>query len=317
MAVFGVGGVGLNVVQGGALVAAHPIIAVDTVAAKLDHAAAIGATHGVDASRGGSRGRHPPHHRPRRRLRLRGGGRHAAHHPGPGGAGAGRHLRAHRGARDRRHRAAGRPPARDGGACDPRLVSYGSARTREDLPAMVQALSGGPAAHRRADHPALRARRGQRGLSRPRRRRAGSRRSSSSERMREIVFALEFRGRAGAEPGAPHLAARAAPRRARPCAPSSARAASPSAMEPLAGEAAVLDSRVERFSDGTFVEDGTITYGSAGAITFVTMGRGHVGPSAAAGLGTRRGDLGGHRRQRPLRGRARSRHVVVHGGPRQ
>jgi Zn-dependent alcohol dehydrogenase len=51
MAVFGVGGVGLNVVQGGALVAADPIIAVDVHAAKLDHARALGATHGVDASR--------------------------------------------------------------------------------------------------------------------------------------------------------------------------------------------------------------------------------------------------------------------------
>ena len=50
MAVFGVGGVGLNVVQGGALVAAHPIVAVDTVAAKLDYATAMGATHGIDAS---------------------------------------------------------------------------------------------------------------------------------------------------------------------------------------------------------------------------------------------------------------------------
>src|SRR5262245_35566229 len=51
MAVFGVGGVGLNVVQGGALVAAHPIIAVDVKPAKLDHARGLGATHGVDASR--------------------------------------------------------------------------------------------------------------------------------------------------------------------------------------------------------------------------------------------------------------------------
>jgi S-(hydroxymethyl)glutathione dehydrogenase / alcohol dehydrogenase len=51
MAVFGVGGVGLNVVQGGALVAAHPIIAVDVKAAKLDHARALGASHAVDASR--------------------------------------------------------------------------------------------------------------------------------------------------------------------------------------------------------------------------------------------------------------------------
>jgi S-(hydroxymethyl)glutathione dehydrogenase/alcohol dehydrogenase len=51
LAVFGVGGVGLNVVQGGALVAAHPIIAVDVVASKLEYARAIGATHGIDASR--------------------------------------------------------------------------------------------------------------------------------------------------------------------------------------------------------------------------------------------------------------------------
>jgi Zn-dependent alcohol dehydrogenase len=51
MAVFGVGGVGLNVVQGGALVAAHPIIAVDVRAVKLEHARALGASHTVDASR--------------------------------------------------------------------------------------------------------------------------------------------------------------------------------------------------------------------------------------------------------------------------
>jgi len=51
MAVFGVGGIGLNVVQGGALVAADPIIAVDVHPAKLEHARALGATHGVDASR--------------------------------------------------------------------------------------------------------------------------------------------------------------------------------------------------------------------------------------------------------------------------
>ena len=51
MAVFGAGGVGLNVVQGGAMVAAHPIIAVDLLAGKLDHARAVGATHGIDASK--------------------------------------------------------------------------------------------------------------------------------------------------------------------------------------------------------------------------------------------------------------------------
>ncbi len=51
VAVFGVGGVGLNVIQGAAMVAAHPIIAVDVKASKLDHARAFGATHAIDASR--------------------------------------------------------------------------------------------------------------------------------------------------------------------------------------------------------------------------------------------------------------------------
>ena len=51
MAVFGVGGVGLNVVQGGALVTAHPIVAVDMRAERLEHARALGASHVVDASR--------------------------------------------------------------------------------------------------------------------------------------------------------------------------------------------------------------------------------------------------------------------------
>jgi Zn-dependent alcohol dehydrogenase len=51
MAVFGAGGVGLNVVQGGALVAAHPIIAVDVKTAKLEHAQALGASHAIDATR--------------------------------------------------------------------------------------------------------------------------------------------------------------------------------------------------------------------------------------------------------------------------
>jgi S-(hydroxymethyl)glutathione dehydrogenase/alcohol dehydrogenase len=51
IAVFGAGGIGLNVVQGGAMVAAHPIIAIDVKRAKLEQARALGATHAVDASK--------------------------------------------------------------------------------------------------------------------------------------------------------------------------------------------------------------------------------------------------------------------------
>src|SRR5882724_83814 len=101
--------------------------------------------------------------------------------------------------------------------------------------------------------------------------------------MRELVFVLKFRGHARPVPDAEGQ------RRARSVAASQTLATvlGPSGvtvrLDAVAGEGAVLESRVERFGDGTFVEDGTITYGSAGAITFETIGRGWVGPSPLAG----------------------------------
>ncbi len=101
--------------------------------------------------------------------------------------------------------------------------------------------------------------------------------------MREVVFALEFRGTAGPVDGSPTK------RRATSAAPSQALTTVLGAdgirarVDAVAGERAVLESRVERFDDGTFVEDGTITYGRAGAVTFATVGRGVVGPSPIAG----------------------------------
>ena len=51
MAVFGVGGIGLNCLQGGVLAGAAKIIAVDVSAQKLEIARRFGATHGIDASK--------------------------------------------------------------------------------------------------------------------------------------------------------------------------------------------------------------------------------------------------------------------------
>ena len=99
---------------------------------------------------------------------------------------------------------------------------------------------------------------------------------------REIVFALEFKGRGGPVADSPSR------RQARTTAPSQAlrtvlgEAGVTASVEALPGESAVLESRVERFPDGTFVEDGTITYGRAGSISFDTVGRGHVGPAAGS-----------------------------------
>jgi hypothetical protein len=99
--------------------------------------------------------------------------------------------------------------------------------------------------------------------------------------MRELVFALEFTGKAG--PGADGK------RHARTTASSQTlitvlgAGGIEAALTKLEGEHAVLESTVERFDDGTFVEDGTITYGGAGAVSFVTLGRGTVAPSAKPG----------------------------------
>lgn len=50
IAVFGVGGIGLNVVQGAALVNAYPIVAIDLHDHKLEQAVAFGATHTINST---------------------------------------------------------------------------------------------------------------------------------------------------------------------------------------------------------------------------------------------------------------------------
>ena len=100
---------------------------------------------------------------------------------------------------------------------------------------------------------------------------------------RQLVFALEFRGRGE------NVAGSTTKRRARTTAPSQTLSTLIGAegvfarVAAEAGESATLEARVERFGDGTFVEDGEITYGSAGKVTFTTQGRGWVGPGAAPG----------------------------------
>ena len=100
---------------------------------------------------------------------------------------------------------------------------------------------------------------------------------------RELVFALEFRGRGESLPGS------TTQRRARTSAPSQTLSTLVGAdgvfarVEPVDGERATLEARVERFGDGTFVEEGEITYGTAGKVTFTTQGRGWVAPAPRPG----------------------------------
>ena len=100
--------------------------------------------------------------------------------------------------------------------------------------------------------------------------------------MTELVFALEFHGR-GEDLGDGR-------RRARSTAKSQILSTLIAAdgvrtkVDALDGEAATLEARVQRFGDGTFVEEGAIVYGRAGRVTFDTIGRGWVGPSPTGAM---------------------------------
>ena len=66
--VMGIGGIGINAVQGAAHAGASNVIAVDPVAFKREKAQELGATHAVRVHGGGHRARQAVHQRPGRRL---------------------------------------------------------------------------------------------------------------------------------------------------------------------------------------------------------------------------------------------------------
>lgn len=102
--------------------------------------------------------------------------------------------------------------------------------------------------------------------------------------MRPLCFALEFRGRGAAVPGEPGR------RRASTTAPSQRAWTRLGAdgveagVEPADGETARLPAEVRMTGESTFVESGRIRYGTAGAVTFRTVGEGVRGPSPIPGL---------------------------------
>ena len=72
IAIFGAGGIGLNIVQAAALVSANPIIAVDLFDNRLALARSLGATHLINSAQARRRGRDPQDRRPAGRRRGRG-----------------------------------------------------------------------------------------------------------------------------------------------------------------------------------------------------------------------------------------------------
>ena len=102
--------------------------------------------------------------------------------------------------------------------------------------------------------------------------------------MRELVFALEFKGSAGPVAGSDNRL------QARTSASSQVlrTVVKPEGLqvsvETAGGETATFESQVEVVGDGAFVESGSIQYGSAGKIRFTTVGRGTLGPAPSPGL---------------------------------
>lgn len=102
--------------------------------------------------------------------------------------------------------------------------------------------------------------------------------------MKEIVFALEFRGSAVPEAGSDKKL------RAKTSATSQALRSVLRAdgiqggVETAGGGSASFESEVEIVGEGVFVESGSIRYGEAGKVSFRTVGRGTIGPSPLAGL---------------------------------
>jgi hypothetical protein len=102
--------------------------------------------------------------------------------------------------------------------------------------------------------------------------------------MKHLVFALQFTGTAEPIPGASDRL------RARTVATGQTLRSSlgPSGVQASIEAAdrttATFESEVQMGADGSFLESGTISYGPAGKISFKTVGRGVLGPSAIDGL---------------------------------
>jgi hypothetical protein len=102
--------------------------------------------------------------------------------------------------------------------------------------------------------------------------------------MRELVFALQFKGKARSVEGAERkLAARttAGSQVFRTTLTAKGIQAT-SASRP--GPRAIFESEVQITGERMFVETGRISYGKAGRVTFKTVGQGVLGPSAVDGL---------------------------------
>ncbi len=102
--------------------------------------------------------------------------------------------------------------------------------------------------------------------------------------MKELVFALEFKGSAAPVPGSDkrlHAKTSATSQTLRSILKPDGIQAS---VESAGGGSASFESEVEIVGEGMFVESGSIRYGEARRVSFRTVGRGILGPSPLDGV---------------------------------
>jgi len=102
--------------------------------------------------------------------------------------------------------------------------------------------------------------------------------------MKQVIFALQFKGTAGPVEGAEGKLWAKTSASSQVLRTTLGEGGIAGSVEPAGGESITFESEVNSMADGAFVESGTIRYGSAGTVSFRTVGRGTMAPSAIEGL---------------------------------
>jgi hypothetical protein len=100
--------------------------------------------------------------------------------------------------------------------------------------------------------------------------------------MKELVFALEFKGNAGPVPGSDKRMQAKTSATSQTLRSILGADGIQASVESAGAGSASFQSEVEIVGEGMFVESGTIRYGDAGKVSFRTVGRGTLGPSPIA-----------------------------------
>jgi hypothetical protein len=102
--------------------------------------------------------------------------------------------------------------------------------------------------------------------------------------MRELVFALQFKGKAGPVEGSDGKLAAKTSAGGQVLRTAVTAKGLQVKSESKPGPRATFESEVQMTGEGSFVESGRISYGKAGKVTFKTLGQGVLGPSPVNGV---------------------------------